>query len=131
MCFTISVLYRISTHRILFSKSRNKRLQCCDWWKELFWSASKKWQKKNENIRKIDTGHGDDYTTSFLLDYLYFKENHKVFGIDLSKQQALDADPKEIQQINFTGNLEQAGNKTIFFTIEEEKATNLGTLIVL
>ena len=29
-----------------------------------------------------------------------------MITIDLSKQQALDADPKAIQQINFTGNLE-------------------------
>ena len=36
-------------------------------------------------------------------------------AIDLSKQQALDADPKAIQQINFTENLDQAGNKTMFF----------------
>ena len=38
-----------------------------------------------------------------------------MMAIDLSKQQALDADPKVIQHINFTGNLDQAGNKTMFF----------------
>ena len=42
-----------------------------------------------------------------------------MITIDLSKQQALDADPKGIQQINFTGNLEQQA--TIFFIIEEAK----------
>ena len=44
-------------------------------------------------------------------------------AIDLSKQLALDADPKAIQQINFTGNLEQ--QETIFFIIEEAKETVL------
>ena len=38
-----------------------------------------------ENIRKIATGQGDDYTTGCLLDYLYFKENYKMVAIDLIK----------------------------------------------
>ena len=46
-----------------------------------------------------------------------------MFAIDLSKQQALDADPKAKEQINFTGNLDQARNTTILFIIEEEKET--------
>ena len=33
-----------------------------------------------------------------------------MIAVDLSKQQALDADPKAIQQINFTENLDKAGN---------------------
>ena len=45
--------------------------------------------------------------------------------IDLSKQQVLDADPREIQQINFTANLDRAGNTTMFFFIEEAKETVL------
>ena len=52
-------------------------------------------------------------------DYPYFKEHYKLIAIDLSKQQKLDADPKEKQQINFTGNLEK--NAAIFSTIEEAK----------
>ena len=51
--------------------------------------------KTFENIRKSATGQGDDYTTGCLLDY-------KMIAIDLSKQQALDVDPRAIQQINFT-----------------------------
>ena len=58
--------------------------------------------KTFENIRKSATGQGDDYTTGCLLDYPYFKENYKMIAIDLSKQQALDVDPRAIQQINFT-----------------------------
>ena len=44
-----------------------------------------------------------------------------MIAMDLSKQQALDADPSAIQQINFTTNSDQAGNTTIFFSIEEAK----------
>ena len=58
-----------------------------------------------ENIRKIATGKSDDYTTGCLLDYPYFKENYKMIAIDLSRQNELDADPRAIQQINFTANL--------------------------
>ena len=42
-----------------------------------------------------------------------------MIAIDLSKQQALDADPRAIQQINFTANLDRAGNTTMLFIIEE------------
>ena len=52
-----------------------------------------------DNIRKIAADQRDDYATGCLLDYPYFKENYKLIAIDLSKQQALDADPKEIQQL--------------------------------
>ena len=88
-----------------------------------------------ENIRKLATGQGDDYTTGCLLDYIYFKNYYKMIAVDLSKQQALDADPKAIQQINFTANLDRAGNTTMFFIIEEAKETVLdfsqGTVKVL
>ena len=46
-----------------------------------------------------------------------------MIAIDLSKQQALDADPRAIQQINFTANLDHAGNTTMFVIIEEAKET--------
>ena len=70
-------------------------------------------------------GQGGDYTTGCLLGYTYFKENYKLIAIDLSKQQELDADPRAIQQINFTANLDRAGNSTIFFIIEDAKETIL------
>ena len=41
--------------------------------------------KTYENIRKIATGHGEDYTIGCLLDYPYFKENYKMIAIGLSK----------------------------------------------
>ena len=74
-----------------------------------------------ENIRKVATGKGDDYTTGCLLDYPYFKENYKMIAIDLSRQNELDADPRAIQQISFTANLDRAGNTAILFIIEEAK----------
>ena len=62
-----------------------------------------------ENIRNIAIGQGDDYTTGCLLDYPYFADTYKMIAVDLSKQQALDADPRAIQQINFTANLDRYG----------------------
>ena len=73
------------------------------------------------NIRNVCTGSGSDYTTGSLLDYPYFKDSYKIIIIDLSKLQALDADRKASQQINFTANLDRAGNTRIYFTLEEEK----------
>ena len=78
-----------------------------------------------DNIRKIATGQGDDYTTGCLLDYSYFKDTYKMIAVDLSKQQALDADPRAIQQINFTANLDRAGNTRVYFILEEARGTIL------
>ena len=91
--------------------------------------------KTYENITKIATGQGDDYTTGCLLDYSYFKDHYKMIAIDLSKQQALDVDPGAIQQINFMANLDKEGHTTMFFVIEEAKETvwdfSQGTVKVL
>ena len=46
-----------------------------------------------------------------------------MITIDLSKQQAVDAAPKAIQPINFTGNLDQGVNTTRFFILQEAKET--------
>ena len=58
-----------------------------------------------------------------------------MIAVDLSKKQVLDADPKAIKQINFTANLDRAGNTRIYFTLEEVKETVLdfskGTVKVL
>ena len=78
-----------------------------------------------DNIRKIDTGQGDDYKSGCLLDYSYFINTYKMIAVDLSKQQALDADPRAIQQINFTANLDRAGNTRVYFILEEAKETIL------
>ena len=59
--------------------------------------------KKYDEIRKIATGKGDDYTTGCLLGYQYFKDYYQLIPVDLSKQKELDADPRAIQQIEFYG----------------------------
>ena len=91
--------------------------------------------KTYENIRKITIGQGDDYAPKCLLDYTYFKNHYKMIAIDLSRQQALDADPRAIQQINFTANLDRAGNTRLYFILEEAKETifefSQGTVKVL
>ena len=88
-----------------------------------------------ENIRKIATGQGDDYTAGCLLDYSYFADIYKMIAVDLSKQQALDAVPTAIQQINFTANLDRAENTRVYFILDEAKETILdfsqGTVKVL
>ena len=78
-----------------------------------------------ENIRKVATSKGDDYTTGCLLDYTYFRDGYKMIAVDLSRQQALDADPRAIQQINITANLDRAGNTRVYFILEESKETKL------
>ena len=90
--------------------------------------------KTYENIRKITIGQGDNLTTGCLLDYTYFKK-YKMIAVDLSRQQVLHADPKAIQQINFTANLDREGNTTFYFILEEAKETvfefSQGTVKVL
>ena len=73
-------------------------------------------------------------TAICLLDYPYFKDSYKMIAIDLSRQ-ALDVNPKVIQQINFRANTDRAGNTRIYFILEEAKGTILdfsqGTVKVL
>ena len=58
-----------------------------------------------------------------------------MIAIYLNKKQVLDVNPRAIQQINFTANLDRAGNTIMFFIIEEAKETVLdfskGTVRVL
>ena len=65
--------------------------------KKLFRSTNNENNKLTyEKNRKIATVQGDDYTTDCLLDYIYFKNYYKIIAVDLSKEQALDADLKAI-----------------------------------
>ena len=59
--------------------------------------------KRYDDARKVSTGYGDDCTSGSLLDDEYFKNNYRVIAVDLSKEKALDADPRAIQQIVFQG----------------------------
>ena len=89
--------------------------------KNLFDQPIKNNKVTYENIRKIATGQGDDYTTGCLLDYSYFVDSYRMIAVDLSKQQALDADPRAIQQINFTANLEQEIQESTLFSKKQKK----------
>ena len=77
--------------------------------------------KKYHEVRKTTTGKGDDYTTGCLLHYPYFDKSCKLIAADLSKQKALDADPKAIQQIVFTGEVKTKSG--IYYILEQSKET--------
>ena len=55
--------------------------------------------KQYDEIRRISTGQGDDYTTGCLLDFAYFENNYRLIAADLSKQKALDADSRTINKL--------------------------------
>ena len=71
----------------------------------------------------IDINRNNEYTTDNLLDYDYFKKHYKLIAIDLSKQQVSQENEDLIQQINFTGKLEEAAN--VFIIIEKKENTIL------
>ena len=62
--------------------------------------------KHYDEIRKISTGQGDDYSAGCLLDFSCFEKNYRLVAAGLRKQKALDADSRAIQQIIFTGKTE-------------------------
>ena len=103
--------------------------------KNLFNQPVKDNEVTYENIRKIATGQGYDYTTGCLLDYPYLKDSYKMIAADLSKQQILHPNLRRNQEINITANLDGAGNIRIYFILEEAKETDLdfsqGTVKVL
>ena len=84
--------------------------------------------KKYNEISKVLTGQGDDYTTGCLLDFSYFEKNYRLIAVDLSKQKALDADSRAIQQIIFTGKIKATEANTrviIYYILEQSKETIL------
>ena len=84
--------------------------------------------KQYDEVRKVSTGQGDDYTTGCLLDFDYFEKNYKIIAADLSKQKALDADSRAIQQIIFTGKIKATVANTrviIYYILEQSKETKL------
>ena len=63
--------------------------------KTFFNQPLKDYRKTHDNIQKIVTPQGDGYTTGCFIDCPYFEKKYcKMIEIDLTKQQALDADPK-------------------------------------
>ena len=74
------------------------------------------WIKQYDEVRKVSTGQGDDYTTDCLL------ENYRLIAADLSKQKSLDADSRAIQLFIFTGRVN--GGAMIYYILEQSKETN-------
>ena len=87
--------------------------------------------KKYEELRKVMTGRGEDYTTGSLLEYDYWKKNYKLICCDLSKQKVLNSNTKANQQDEFIYKLDNTrnvggGNRAQILTVlGKEKETNL------
>ena len=79
--------------------------------------------KQYDEVRKVSTGQGDDYTTGCLLDFAYFEKNYRLIAADLSKQKALDADSRAIQQIICTGKAKVSA--MIYYILDQSKETAL------
>ena len=75
--------------------------------------------KQYDEVRKVSTGQGDDYTTGCLLDFAYFEKNYRLIAADLRKQKALDADSRALQQINFNSQIKStvANARVIIYCI--------------
>ena len=79
--------------------------------------------KKYDEIRKIATGKGHNYTTGCLLDYQYFKDYYQLIAVDLSKQKGSVANPRATQQIEFYGKL--GIDSQVCTVLEQSKETVL------
>ena len=77
--------------------------------------------KKYDEIRKISTRQGDDYTTGCLLDFAYFNKKYRLIAADTGKQKALDTDSRAIQQIIFTGKAAETTKN--FYILQKSKET--------
>ena len=78
---------------------------------------------KYDEVRKITTNKGDDYTTGSLIDYDDFVKHYQLIACDLSKQKELDADPRSIQPIEFDGMLDTYSQ--VCAVLEKSKETIL------
>ena len=79
--------------------------------------------KQYDEIRKISTGQGDDYTNDCLLNFAYFNKKYRLIVADLSKQKALDTDSRSIQQVIITG--KATADTKVFYILEKSKETIL------
>ena len=79
--------------------------------------------KQYDEVRKVSTRQGDDYTTGWLLDFSYFEKSCRLIAADLSKQRALDPDSRAIQKNIFSGKA-NAG-VMIYYNLEQSKETIL------
>ena len=93
--------------------------------KNFFDQLVKNDERTYDNIQKITNGQGDDYTVSCLLYYPHLKKHNEMISKYLDKQKELDFDPKAIQQINYTANLDRAGYTIMLLILQEVKETIL------
>ena len=89
MSYHLKKIQTKQVKRDIYFNCRNKELQCCDWWTNLFDQPVKNDLRTYHNIRKTATRQGHDYTIGSLVNYPYFEEYFKMIAIDLSKQQEL------------------------------------------
>ena len=90
------------------------------------------YQSINDSIKQYDemlTGQGDDYTTGCLLDFAYFEKNCRLIVADLSKQKALDADSRAIQQIIFIKVAADNTRVIIYYSFKVFKRNNKSFVI--
>ena len=87
--------------------------------------------KQYAEFRKISTGQGDNYTTGCLLDFPYFEKDCRLISVDLSKQKALDADLKVIQQIIYTGHVDDEAIAVLYILENSMLQFSKGTTKVL
>ena len=89
----------------------------------VFYDPLKSDMRTYDNFRKIVTDRIDDYTTGYLLDYSYFKEHYNMIAIDLSKQQAFNAEPKGIQQLILQETYTEQKLQQCFLLLKKRKKT--------
>ena len=75
--------------------------------------------KRYEEIRKLTTGQGEDYTTESLLNCDFLKNHDRLIAVDLSRKKELDADPKATQEIEFVG---QSVTLGLYFSLDSISA---------
>ena len=110
------------------SKIQNRKLQYRNWGRNFYDQPNNDLIKQYDEIRKISRGQGDDYTAGCSLDFPNFEKSYRLIATDLSKQKALDADSRTIQQIIFTGKKKATEENTrviIYYILEKSKETIL------
>ena len=83
--------------------------------------------KEYNEVRKISTGYGNDYTTGCLFDYSYFKDNYRLIAVDLGDEKSLEVHPRAIQQIAFqvTAGADDKTKIRLYTILEKSKETVL------
>ena len=86
--------------------------------------------KLYEEIKKLTTAQGEDYTTGCLLDYDFIKNHYRLIAVDLSRQRELDADSKAIQQIEIVEQLKKLDNNNNNNATDEDNDQSMFVLTI-